>query len=124
MIYTSYFENLNSLPDNIIPISICLEVPAWYNGHQYKKLAPTYEILSKYKKDLDEKDYTIHFKAEILDKLSVENVILDIINMLPDRASKHDIALICYEKPSGHRHLVCDWLTKNGFKCKEYECET
>lgn len=34
-----------------------------------------------------------------------------------------EICLICYEKPSDfcHRHLVADWLNKNGVKCKEYE---
>lgn len=123
MIYTSYFENLNYLPKDILPISICLKVPSWYTGLRYQKLAPTYEILSKYKTDHDAKDYTIHYKAKILDKLSVQNVILDIINMIPDRSSKHNIALICYETPSEfcHRHLVADWLTSNGFKCEEYK---
>lgn len=35
---------------------------------------------------------------------------------------ENDIALICYEKPTDfcHRHLVADWLNKNGFKCDEY----
>ena len=39
VIYTSYFAKLKSLPDNIIPISICGKVPNWYTGLQYKKLA-------------------------------------------------------------------------------------
>lgn len=32
------------------------------------------------------------------------------------------IALICYEKPSDfcHRHLVADWLNKNGIPCEEW----
>lgn len=32
------------------------------------------------------------------------------------------IALVCYEKPSDfcHRHLVAQWLSQNGFKCKEW----
>ena len=31
----------------------------------------------------------------------------------------------CYEKPSDfcHRHLVADWLNKNGVECKELEDE-
>lgn len=58
----------------------------------------------------------------MLNALSVKNVMIDLINMMPDRSSKHDIALICYEKPSDfcHRHLVADWLIKNGFKCREW----
>ena len=33
------------------------------------------------------------------------------------------IALICYEKPTDfcHRHLVADWLNKNGIECEEWE---
>ena len=49
MIYTSYFAKLNKLPNNIIPISICAKPPHFYKGLQYKKLAPTYDILMKCK---------------------------------------------------------------------------
>ena len=50
VIYTSYFEKLKSLPDNIIPISICEKVTNWYTGLQYKKLAPKYNFLWNGKK--------------------------------------------------------------------------
>jgi len=45
MIYTSYFAKLKSLPEDIIPISICAKSPNWYKGLQYKRLAPTYDLL-------------------------------------------------------------------------------
>ena len=50
MIYTSYFAKLKSLPDNIVPISICGKAPDWYKGLQYKKLAPKYDFFMKWKK--------------------------------------------------------------------------
>ena len=36
-----------------------------------------------------------------------------------------DFALVCYEKPSDfcHRHLVADWLNKNGYDCEELSDE-
>lgn len=44
MIYTTYFAKLKSLPNNIIPISICGKAPNWYTGLQYKKLAPKFDF--------------------------------------------------------------------------------
>ena len=41
-IYTSYFAKLKSLPEGIIPISICGKAPSWYEGAQFKVLAPKY----------------------------------------------------------------------------------
>lgn len=122
MIYTSYFAKLKSLPNNIIPISICLNPPYWYNGLQYKKLAPNYNFFMKWKENHDNNYYIECFKSEILDNLNVNDVIKDLNGMIPNNHSNCDIALICYEKPSNfcHRHLVADWLNKNGIKCKEW----
>ena len=118
MIYTSYFAKLKSLPDNIIPISICGKAPDWYKGLQYKKLAPKYDFFIKWKCNRDNDYYTKCFKEQVLDKLDVEDTISELI----DLHSGIDIALICYEKPEDfcHRHLVAEWLRKNGFKCEEY----
>lgn len=123
MIYTSYFAKLKSLPEDVIPISICGKSPEWYKGLQYKKLAPKYDFFMKWKENHDNNYYIEHFQSDVLDKLSVTDVVRDLINMLPDRSSKHNIALICYEKPSDfcHRHLVADWLNKNGFRCEEWK---
>ena len=123
MIYTSYFAKLKSLPEDVIPISICSKAPEWYKGLQYKKLAPKYDFFMKWKENHDNNYYIEHFQSDVLDKLSVTDVVRDLINMLPDRSSKHNIALICYEKPSDfcHRHLVADWLNKNGFRCEEWK---
>ena len=41
-IYTSYFAKLKSLPEGTIPISICGKAPSWYQGAQFKVLAPKY----------------------------------------------------------------------------------
>lgn len=49
MIYTTYFAKLKSLPENIIPISICGKPPVGYKGLQYKVLAPRYDFFMKWK---------------------------------------------------------------------------
>jgi uncharacterized protein YeaO (DUF488 family) len=118
VIYTSYFAKIRALPDNIVPISIALKPPAGYNGLQYNALAPSPSILYNWKQDHNENEYAIRYREEILSRLTPKQVIAD----LNELANGKDIALICYEKPSDfcHRHLVAEWLTSNGFCCKEW----
>ena len=110
-IYTGYFSNLEKyIENNLFPISICGKAPDWYTGTQYKKLAPSWDIFSKYKSDIySESDYETHFLKErlgILDK----NIV---IQELYDKTEK-DIVLLCYEKPGKfcHRHTVANWLSE------------
>lgn len=133
MIYTSYFAKLKSLPDNVIPISICGKAPNWYKGLQYKKLAPKYDFFMKWKENHDNEYYIKCFNEQVLEKLNATDVIKELDNLLLSVTTAIDydidpikvprIALICYEKPSDfcHRHLVADWLNKNGIKCEEWE---
>ena len=133
MIYTSYFANLKSLPENIIPISICGKAPDWYNGLQYKKLAPKHNFFMEWKKNHDNDYYFKCFNEQVLEELSVVRVNNDLQLLIPyDIRCKMQhsvayspdwhIALICYEKPSDfcHRNLVADWLNKNGIPCEEW----
>ena len=135
MIYTSYFAKLKSLPEDVIPISICGKAPDWYKGLQYKKLAPKYDFFMEWKKNHDNDYYIKCFKEQVLDKLNVDDVVKELDSLLIDVTTtlnyKVDsmlvprIALVCYEKPSDfcHRHLVADWLNKNGISCKEWSEE-
>ena len=132
MIYTSYFAKLKSLPDNIVPISICGKAPDWYNGLQYKKLAPKYDFFMKWKENHDNDYYIKCFNEQILDKLNAKDVIEELDDLLLSVTTSLDynvdplkvprIALICYEKSEDfcHRHLVADWLKENGFRCEEW----
>lgn len=119
MIYTTYFAKLKSLPQNVMPISICGKAPNWYDGLQYKKLAPKYGFFMKWKETHDNDYYIEHFNKEVLSQLDPVEVVRELY-----RVSNYaeNIALVCYEKPSDfcHRHLVADWLNKNGHKCKEF----
>lgn len=134
MIYTSYFAQLKNLPKNVFPISICAKAPDWYQGVQYKKLAPKYGFFMEWKKTHDNDYYIEHFNSEVLDTLSIETVLMEINWSLPTyikdeltvpiwKSEDWHIALICYEKPSDfcHRHLVADWFQKNGIPCVEWK---
>lgn len=119
MIYTSYFAKLKYLPKDIVPISICGKCPEWYEGIQYKVLAPKYKFFMEWKKNKDNDYYIEHFQKEVLDTLEVETV----INRLYELSEGKDICLLCYEKPNDfcHRHLVANWLKENKIECEEYK---
>ena len=123
MIYTSYFAKLKSLPENVIPISICGKAPDWYKGLQYKKLAPKYDFFMKWKENHDNDYYIKCFNDQVLSKLNATDVVLDLSRIISNfNVDNPVICLICYEKPTDfcHRHLVAEWLKENGFSCEEW----
>lgn len=117
MIYTSYFANLKKIPKYITPIAICAKSPDWYTGLQYKKLAPKWSFFSVWKETHDNDYYIENFNKLVLNEVNVHLVVEELLKL----AQNKDICLICYEKPGDfcHRHLVADWLTKNGYPCEE-----
>ena len=118
MIYTTYFAKLKSFPDDITPVSICRKSPAWYRGLEYKKLAPTYEILTEYKRNPNEARYISRYNREILAALNADKIYKE----LTELTGNHSFALVCYEKPSDfcHRHLAAEWLKRHGYECAEF----
>lgn len=118
MIYTSYFAKLKSLPEDVVPISICGKAPDWYTGYQYKKLAPKYDFFMKWKETQDNDYYIDCFNKQVLNNLNVDEVLEELYKL----SNNKDIVLLCYETPDKfcHRHLVADWLNKSGFHCEEY----
>ena len=106
---TSYFTKYKGLN----AVSIALSKPQWYKCREYKKLAPNWDLLNKYKKDKDEKYYIEHYYKDVLDKLNPQQVYDEL---------GEDAVLLCWEK-SGfcHRFLVAKWLEdKLGVKVGEY----
>lgn len=105
--YYSKYKGLNA-------VSISLSTPQWYQKcRQYNKLAPSWELLNKYKKDKDEVYYTEHYYKDVLDKLDPKQVYEEL---------GEDAVLLCWEK-SGfcHRFLVARWLEiELGIEITEY----
>ena len=123
--YTSYFARLNKLPSGIVPVSICAKPPKFYNGLEYKKLAPSYKLLMEYKRNSDAGLYSERFKEEILASLDPMGVVNDLSMLVGNFEStpyKQKICLVCFENPSDfcHRQIVAEWLTENGYPCSEY----
>lgn len=68
--YTGYFARLKTYEKNkLIPISICGKAPDWYQGLQYKQLAPKWSFFNEWKNGShkgDNKYYIEHFQKKFL----------------------------------------------------------
>ncbi len=118
MIYTSYFAKIKDLPSDMVTISICGKAPDWYDGLQYKKLAPKYDFFMKWKQDHDNNAYIKEFNEKVLYPLNAPEVYYELQNLA---GIGKDIVLLCYETPCDfcHRHLVASWFCDYGIECKE-----
>ena len=111
MIYTSYFANIKNLPKKLKPISISRFSPDWYTGEEDKSLAPSKDLLLGYKAGKFTKD----------DYIKIYNEQLSNLNPFDIHQKHQDHVFLCYEKSVDfcHRHLLSDWLNKNGIQCFE-----
>lgn len=122
MIYTTYFDKLNSLPKNVLPISICGKAPVWYTGLQYKKLAPKYDFFMDWQRTHNNDTYIKCFNAQVLNNIDAIKLSQELIDIMNQSGCEH-VALVCYEKPPDfcHRHLVSAWFNSNNIECEEYK---
>jgi len=109
-IQTSYFAKYKG--ENAVSIS--LSKPKWYtNCREYKKLAPSWALLNKYKQNKDEEYYIEHYYKDVLDKLNPKQVYEEL---------GENAVLLCWEKSRFcHRFIVSAWLQdKLGIEIKEF----
>lgn len=116
--YTTCFTRVRELPSDVVPIAISGNLPEWYRGKVYYKLAPTGAILSEFRRSKDRAAFIKRFSTEVLDRLDATRVYTELCRM----AGTDNIALVSHEGfgKFGHRHYVAWWLTKAGFECKEF----
>lgn len=123
--YTGYFAKLKKYQEaGLVPVSIALKSPDWYHGLEYKQLALNWDILSSWKSGEHKCDvdyYTKHFEDDVLDSIYFQKVLNELEELTKVKQDK--IILLCYEKSSDfcHRHIVAEWLGKDGISCAEYK---
>jgi hypothetical protein len=115
--FTGYFAKLKEYKQaGLTPISISGKAPDWYDGLQYRKLAPKWIFFNEWKNGSHKGDneyYISQFDAQVLAPLTVESVLTDLANLSGVELDK--VILLCYEKPADfcHRHLVADWINEH-----------
>ena len=118
MIYTGYFAKEKYYPKRLKRYCITRFRPKWLSPDikTIEGLAPTKNILLDYKEGvLSEAEYIKRYTESILSKIDEEDT-AKLAEQLQNSI------LLCYEKPEDfcHRHIIADWLNRNGYECKEY----
>jgi len=119
-IFTSLFARTARLEKTgIVPISIALWNPRWYDGAAMRSVAPTAYMVNA---DISRERYVELYNREILGRLRAEDVVAEIETL----SNGKDAALLCYEKPGDfcHRRLLAEWLTREtGIEVEEFDPE-
>lgn len=116
-IATGYFANYNKyIRLGYISISICLKPPKFFTGLQLKQLAPSWELLEKYKNNnISADEYITQYRNQI--KSSIKKK--EILGKLTSYGDK--VVLLCYEKPFDfcHRHVIGRMLSTKQYPIYE-----
>jgi len=118
--FTSYFGKVNQIKQER-PDMIFISISRWdrrWKGWKLKSLAPSEDLLRKYKKGLCTKEEYTDIYIKQLDVHCPSYY----YTHLYEKFGNKDICFLCYERPDQfcHRHIVADWFTEYGFKCKEW----
>lgn len=120
MIYTGYYARLKKyIEAGLVPISIAGKAPDFYNGIEYKKLAPKYDFFIRWKRgEIDNFGYVELFNKEVLSTLDQNQVEKELYEL----SGGKDLILLCYEKQGDfcHRHQVADWLEEKSIRVDEF----
>lgn len=121
-IWTGYFAQMKKYKKaDLVPVSIAYGTPLWYEGETCFELAPPRKLLIAYKKEgLSTTDYTKRYN-EFLKTVNWSEVI-DKLYSISEKHDDRDLILCCFEKPTDfcHRHLLAEFLTKNGIDTQEW----
>ena len=115
MICTSYYGNYRKFK-GMFRVSISRTAPSNSCDIQLIKLAPTADLLQKYKSNsITNEEYTSVYHNQLL-KLENDGYIAKFVKALSTlQELKGDVVLLCYEKKGDfcHRHLLAEYLNNN-----------
>ena len=118
-LFTSYLAKKATDPKSV---AICAWVPHWFRvPKRYPDLAPTMEMVKKYKAgEIDNTEYTETYFEIVLDKRGLKAQ--QIVDDMDDGT-----IMLCFEKPGEfcHRRLVAKWVeSETGLVVPEWTAPT
>jgi len=109
MIYTGYFARDKEYRERgYTTISISQFPPKYYQGLEWKTVAPSAWLLQKFKNhEIDHIEYEAIYISELESKK--DKILAELRNY-----AEGDFVLLCYEKPGSfcHRHLFARWISE------------
>lgn len=128
--FTSYYGNIKNLPKDLILVSISRSCPDIDGIHKFTELAPSQDLLNRYKSGKCSKGVYIREYLEQLSKYRPEQWLVRIINFLLSDGVKtvevNKLCFLCYEKYLDgdsvvfcHRHIFANYMN-SVYDIKEY----
>jgi len=91
-------------------IAISRTVPSWYDGPRYPALYPPADLLRAAKAgEVTWEEYASRYRAEVLDKLDLLDVVADLHRMVPNDAEPV-VLCHCPRWAPCHRRIVAEWV--------------
>ena len=124
-VFTSYYGNVtNLLKNGCVPVGISCFKPGWFNWYNLTYVAPSADLLRRYKNGTTDKDGYIHEFKQMLLNRDAKRFVFNLQKIVEQYGEGYkDVAIICYEKPGQfcHRHLVAEWLEEQcGIRVDEF----
>ena len=112
--YTSYYANWrNYSSDNFVTVAISRYLPKNVKvGAVCKSLAPSEDLLNRYKNDeVSKTEYILEY-SDMLCALRDSGKLAKILEKIKTRFSEKDVVFLCYEKKGDfcHRHCLAKFL--------------
>jgi len=106
MITTSNFARHKTKPNGI---GIALSPPFWYQGPSYPPLFPSWDMIVRYKSDIENSQITNAIETYIY---SYYNEVLSKLDPYRVYADLRGKTALCYEKRGEfcHRRVFADWM--------------
>lgn len=124
-IYTGYYAQMKKYWKlGIVPVSIAYLTPQWYDGEVCFELAPSRQLLKKWKQDEITED---EYKEQYIHQLDNDVQWSKVLKKLKQISAKYkdaDLVLCCYEKPEDfcHRHILAEYF-RTEMDMDVIECE-
>ena len=122
---TGYFAKLKEYEEaGYTPVSISRFKPPFFKGLEYKKVAPSADLLHAYKYGKYKNDFAGYITKYMdgIAQMKATEVVKELEELT--KVKEDRIILLCYEKPDNycHRHYLASWLRTFGdIECKEYD---
>lgn len=118
-VFTSCFKFAKSLDSSrFFVVSISRFPPRWFQGYCCYDLAPSADLLKRFKGGLSKYHYGVRYRRDVLDRVDVHRVFEGLARL----ACGRDIVLCCFEPAFDfcHRRLLANYVQERwGYSIEE-----
>ena len=107
----------------VVTVGISRWPASWHSGFNLKYVAPSEDLLRRYKSGVTDKEGYIREFKQMLETRDRERFVYNLKKIVEMYDGYESVALVCFERPGQfcHRHLVAEWLEEGGYMVEEFD---